>query len=61
LSIGDAANAYKKNDTVKVIAGREIGKTGKVLNVVREKNRVVIEKVNLIKNTSGPMRAEKVE
>jgi len=27
----------KKNDMVKVIAGREKGKTGKVLNVVREK------------------------
>ncbi len=44
----------KKNDTVKVIAGREIGKTGKVLNVVREKNRVVIEKVNLIKKHQRP-------
>ncbi|MBW2557381.1 MAG: 50S ribosomal protein L24 [Deltaproteobacteria bacterium] len=39
----------KKNDMVKVIAGKEKGKTGKVLNVVREKNRVVIEKTNLIK------------
>ena len=41
----------KKDDTVKVIAGREKGKTGKVLNVIREKNRVVIEKTNLIKKT----------
>jgi len=44
----------KKNDTVKVIAGREKGKTGKVLTVIREKNRVVIEKVNLIKKHQRP-------
>jgi len=44
----------KKNDMVKVIAGREKGKTGKVLNVVREKNRVVIEKTNLIKKHQKP-------
>lgn len=44
----------KKNDTVKVIAGKDIGKTGKVLNVIREKNRVVIEKTNLIKKHQRP-------
>jgi len=44
----------KKNDTVKVIAGREKGKTGKVLTVIRDKNRVVIEKVNLIKKHQKP-------
>ncbi len=44
----------KKNDTVKVIAGREKGKTGKVLTVIREKNRVVIEKVNLMKKHQKP-------
>ena len=44
----------KKNDTVKVIAGKEKGKTGKVLIVIRDKNRVVIEKVNLIKKHQKP-------
>ncbi len=39
----------KKGDTVKVIAGKEINKTGKVLRVDREKNRVIVEKVNFIK------------
>jgi large subunit ribosomal protein L24 len=39
----------KKGDTVKVIAGREKDKTGKVLKVIRDKNRVVIEKLNLRK------------
>jgi len=39
----------KKGDTVKVIAGKEKGKTGKILNTIADKQRVVIEKVNLIK------------
>jgi large subunit ribosomal protein L24 len=39
----------KKGDTVKVIAGKDKGKTGKVLSTIADKGRVVIEKVNLIK------------
>lgn len=44
----------KKNDTVKVIAGREKGKTGKVLDVTKEKGRILIEKVNLVKRHQKP-------
>ncbi len=44
----------KKNDTVKVIAGREKGKTGKVLGVTTDKNRVLIEKINLMKKHQRP-------
>ncbi|MDI6615183.1 MAG: 50S ribosomal protein L24 [Syntrophaceae bacterium] len=44
----------KKNDTVKVIAGREKGKTGKVLRVTKDKNRVLIEKINLMKKHQRP-------
>ncbi len=44
----------KKNDTVKVIAGREKGKTGKVLGVTKEKSRILIEKVNLVKKHQKP-------
>ena len=39
----------KKNDTVMVIAGKERGKTGKVLRVLREDGRVVIERLNMVK------------
>jgi large subunit ribosomal protein L24 len=39
---------------VEVTTGREPGKTGKVLKVVREKNQVVIEKVNIIKRHTRP-------
>ncbi len=39
----------KKNDTVMLIVGKDKGKTGKVLKVIPEKNRVVVEKLNFIK------------
>ena len=39
----------RKNDTVMVIAGKERGKTGKVLRVLGEKHRVVIERLNMVK------------
>jgi len=39
----------KKNDTVQVLAGKDKGKTGKVLVILREKNRAIVEKVNFIK------------
>ncbi len=44
----------KKNDLVEVITGKEKGKTGKVLRVIREKNQVVVEKVNMIKRHTRP-------
>ena len=39
----------RKNDTVMVIAGRERGKTGKVLRVLGDKSRIVIERLNMVK------------
>jgi large subunit ribosomal protein L24 len=42
----------KKNDTVIVIAGKERGKTGKVLRVLPDEGRVVIERLNMVKRHS---------
>ena len=39
----------KKNDTVRVIAGNARGMEGKVLKVFPDTNRVIVEKVNMIK------------
>src|SRR5574340_145454 len=39
----------RKGDTVKVIAGKDKGKTGKVLEVLREQGRVRVEKVQVVK------------
>ncbi len=39
----------KKNDTVMVTVGKDKGKTGKVLRINQKKDRVIVEKVNVIK------------
>jgi large subunit ribosomal protein L24 len=44
----------KKGDTVKVLTGRERGKTGKVLAIIGKKNRVIVEKLNLVKRHKKP-------
>jgi len=39
----------RKNDSVMIITGRERGKTGKVLKVILDESRAVVERVNLVK------------
>ncbi|MBF0532108.1 MAG: 50S ribosomal protein L24 [Candidatus Omnitrophica bacterium] len=39
----------KKNDVVVVIAGKDKGKSGKVIGILREENRLVIEGINVVK------------
>ena len=39
----------KKGDKVEIIAGRDKGKTGKVLGVLLDKRRIVVEGANLVK------------
>jgi len=43
------ATRIRKGDTVEVIAGDDKGKTGRVLSVNWEKQRVLIERVNMVK------------
>src|SRR5512140_1620024 len=43
-----------KSDTVMVISGDDTGKTGKVLKVFPEKQRVIVEKVNFVKRHTRP-------
>jgi len=43
-----------KNDTVKVISGNHKGKTGKVIMVIPDKNRVIVEKIQLVKRHTRP-------
>ena len=44
----------KKDDTVIVIAGADKGKTGKVLKVLVEKNRALVEGVNMVSKSTKP-------
>jgi len=41
----------KKNDKVMVVAGKDKGKTGRVLCVFPENNKVLVEKINIAKKT----------
>jgi large subunit ribosomal protein L24 len=45
-----------KNDNVMVTAGNSRGKSGRVLKVYREENRVIVEGVNIIKRHSKASR-----
>ena len=44
----------KKGDTVEVISGKDAGKQGRVLVVDRDRERLVIEGVNMIKRHTRP-------
>ncbi len=44
----------KKGDTVQVIAGKEKGKTGKIIKIIRDEGQVVVEKLNFVKRHKRP-------
>lgn len=44
----------KKDDKVKIIAGKDKGKIGKVLKVFNKKNRVLVENINIVKRHTKP-------
>lgn len=44
----------KKGDNVCVIAGEDKGKTGRVLAVLRDKNRAIVEGVNIVTKATKP-------
>ncbi len=44
----------KKNDTVIVLSGNDKGKTGKVLKVLVEENRAIVEGVNVVSKSTKP-------
>ena len=51
----------KKEDTVKVITGRDKGKTGRVLRVDRESGRLLVEHVMMIKRHTRPNPAKQIK
>ena len=44
----------KKNDTVVVLTGEDKGKTGKVLKVLVDKQRAIVEGVNMVNKSAKP-------
>ena len=51
----------RKNDTVRVIAGRDKGKTGRVLEVNRTTGRVLVEGVQMIKRHTRPNPSRQIK
>jgi len=51
----------RKDDTVKVIAGRDKGKTGRVLDIDRVNGKVLIEGVSLVKRHTRPNPAKQIK
>ncbi len=48
----------KKDDTVIVIAGADKGKTGKVLKVLVDENRAIVEGVHMVSKSTKPSATE---
>ena len=48
----------KREDTVEVIAGKDKGKRGRVLKVVRDKDRIIVEGVNIVKKAQKRRRQQ---
>ena len=46
----------RKGDTIKIIKGKDRGKTGKVINVERISNKITAEGLNLFKKHSKPKK-----
>jgi large subunit ribosomal protein L24 len=51
----------KRDDTVKVIAGRDKGKTGRVLHVDRQAGKVLVEGVSLVKRHTRPNPSRQIK
>jgi large subunit ribosomal protein L24 len=51
----------KKEDTVKVIAGRDKGKTGRVLQVDAERGKVLVEGVSMVKRHTRPNPSRQIK
>jgi len=51
----------RKDDTVRVIAGKDKGKTGRVLEVLRDRGRVLVEGVSMSKKHTRPNPAKQIK
>ncbi|PLY01141.1 MAG: 50S ribosomal protein L24 [Desulfuromonas sp.] len=47
----------KKDDTVMILAGKDKGKSGKILRVLPDKKRVLVENLNVVKRHTRPTQA----
>lgn len=50
------SNNIKKNDTVILLSGKDKGRKGKVINVLPKEEKVLVEKINVVKKHQRPTR-----
>lgn len=50
-------NYLKRDDQVEIIAGKDKGRVGKILRILRDSDRVVVEKINVVKRHTKPNMA----
>ena len=55
--MGQGKTSLRVNDQVEVIAGKDKGRVGKVLKIDNQKNRAVVERINMIKRHTKPADA----
>jgi large subunit ribosomal protein L24 len=48
----------KKEDTVQVITGKDKGKRGRILKILRDKDRILVEGVNIVKKAKKKRRQQ---
>jgi large subunit ribosomal protein L24 len=52
---------FKRNDEVLVIAGKDKGKRGKILRLLPNKDRAIVEKINMIKRHTRPNPQQQIQ
>ncbi len=58
---GQTRVRIRKNDQVKVIAGKDLSKTGRVLRVIPEKHKVLVEGVSFLKRHTRPNPSKNIK
>ena len=48
------SSRIRRDDKVKILAGKDRGKIGKVIRIVKKKNRVIVENINIVKSHQKP-------
>jgi large subunit ribosomal protein L24 len=52
---------FKKGDMVKVIAGKDRGKSGRIIEVDRERGRLIVEGIMMLKRHTKPNPAKQIK
>ncbi len=57
LDVGNKIMKIKKGDNVKIITGKDKGKSGKIVRVLVKENKVIVEGLNMMKKHQRPRKS----